>query len=282
MTFKNIISGARPKTLILAVSPVLIAAFAAPSKNPFLLLCILLSSMLIQAGTNYINDAIDFEKKADTSERLGFNRLSLSGISSQKVFRLGVLSFIFASFFAIPLIMKGSWPILLIGISGILAGYLYTGTRFALAYLGIAEIFVIFYFGIFAQLGTALLFSQSFNFEILVRGLQSGLLACGFLVLNNLRDFEQDKKACKLTPVVRYGTTFGYIELILCCLGPLFLEFFEVKTHSYFLFLLPISFHILWYGKAYIGKKEMNKLFAWQFLLIVCFTLIKIWVLHES
>ena len=65
----------RPKTLSVSVAPVLVgSALAYSESGTFILwpaLVAVLSAMLIQVGTNLHNDVSDFERGADTPDRLG-------------------------------------------------------------------------------------------------------------------------------------------------------------------------------------------------------------------
>ncbi len=73
----------RPKTLSASTVPVLVGtAFAYANREASVLpaLAALLGAVLIQVGTNFINDYYDFKKGADTKERLGPTRVTQSGL----------------------------------------------------------------------------------------------------------------------------------------------------------------------------------------------------------
>src|SRR5689334_4800690 len=118
----------RPKTLTAALVPIGVGTALAYAIHGATRLDLssfaLLSSILIQIGTNLINDALDFEKGADTEERVGPQRVTQSGLlHSRQVWWGGILCFALSVACAIPLVMAGGWPIILIGIISILAGY---------------------------------------------------------------------------------------------------------------------------------------------------------------
>jgi len=210
------ILASRPKTLVAALLPVLIGAAWAYAQGEFswiLALWILLSATCIQIGTNLANDYSDFKKGADTHERLGPTRVTQAGLLAPRAVLTGtIVSFMLAIACAMPLIARGGAPILAIGLSGILFGWMYTGGPYPLGYNGLAEIFVLLYFGVLAVAGTSFLFLLDWQHSAFLLGLIPGVLACGLLAVNNVRDEQTDRKAGKRTPVVRFGRRFGQIE----------------------------------------------------------------------
>ena len=109
----------RPQTLIASIGPVLIStifSYKYFNFNLIIFLFIIISSVLIQIMTNFINDLYDFKKGADTSSRLGPKRMVQSGHISQKEMNLGALiTLILSVFSGFYLVLIGGWPILLIG-----------------------------------------------------------------------------------------------------------------------------------------------------------------------
>ena len=79
------ILASRPKTLLAALVPVVVGTSIAINDNKFHLtaaLIALLCSILIQIGTNFVNDLYDFLAGTDKKERLGPQRAVASGIIS--------------------------------------------------------------------------------------------------------------------------------------------------------------------------------------------------------
>src|SRR4051794_23693445 len=150
---------ARPKTLAAAVTPVLVGTalarnIAAAIHWPSLVFA-LLGAVFIQIGTNYVNDALDFKKGADTHTRLGPLRVTQAGLlDADKVLRGAYACFLLAALCGVPLILRGGWPIVIIGVASILAAYAYTGGPYPLAYHGLGEVFVMIFFGFVAVGGS--------------------------------------------------------------------------------------------------------------------------------
>lgn len=218
--------GARPRTLPAAAAPVIVGtalALEAGLFHAWAAACALLAAVLIQVGTNYANDYQDYLKGADTAARTGPPRVTQSGLASPAaVRRAAVVAFGLAVVAGLYLIYRGGWPILLIGVLSILLGALYTGGKYSLAYLGIADVFVVVFFGPVAVAGT--FYVQAVGApeatELLrtaiLAGIGPGLLANALLLANNIRDVEQDAAAGKRTLVVRLGRNAG-IALYAAC-----------------------------------------------------------------
>src|SRR5688500_5088862 len=81
---------ARPRTLPAATAPVLLGTMMAASDGAAHLpaaACALAGALLIQIGTNYYNDAADFERGADTPARRGPTRAVASGMVSPRAMK---------------------------------------------------------------------------------------------------------------------------------------------------------------------------------------------------
>jgi 1,4-dihydroxy-2-naphthoate polyprenyltransferase len=184
--------------------------------HPLAATCALLGALLIQIGTNFANDYQDFLKGADTASRKGPVRVTQAGLASpEAVKRATIIAFGLAVVAGLYLIYRGGWPILAIGLLSILFGALYTGGRYSLAYLGIADFFVLVFFGPVAVAGT--FYVQAVGSPLatellplaIVAGLGPGFLATAILLANNIRDVEEDRLARKKTLVVRLGRPAG-------------------------------------------------------------------------
>ena len=206
-------AAARPKTLGAAVAPVLVGTAMAWEAGGFhapAALCALLGALLIQIGTNFSNDYADFLKGADTGVRKGPLRVTQAGLVAPATMKRATV-LVFALAFAVGgyLIWRGGWPILVIGVLSILSGVLYTVGRYSLADLGLADLFVLVFFGPVAVGGTYYVQALEINAVVLLVGLSPGLLATAILLVNNIRDMEEDRQAGKKTLVVRLGKPFG-------------------------------------------------------------------------
>lgn len=235
----------RPATLTAAIVPVLVGTAIASRHGHIdvgVLTLTLLATSLIQIGTNLVNDVADFEKGADTHERLGPQRVVQSGLLTPQEVKAGVgVTFALAAACGLALTWIGGWPILLIGILSILSGIAYTAGPYPLGYHGLGDIFVLVFFGVVAVCGTAYLQIASIPPEAIVASLSIGAIATAILVVNNVRDYETDVKAHKRTLVVRFGRQFGVIEYVLLMLVAYLVPLFLFLQHHFSVYIcLPL------------------------------------------
>jgi len=190
----------------------------------------LVCAILIQIGTNFANDYYDFVKGSDTEDRIGFERATSLGLISPGSM-LAATSYItmgIAFLVGLYLVWVGGWIILLIGILSLLFGILYTGGPYPLGYNGLGDLFVFIFFGIIAVMGTYYVNALEWSTTSFLASLPVGALSVNILVVNNLRDIQQDKISGKRT----LGVLFGEKVLKMEYLGLLFLAF-----------LIPVIFY---------------------------------------
>ena len=181
----------------------------------------LLGAVFIQIGTNYVNDALDFKKGADTHTRLGPLRVTQAGLlDADAVLRGAYVCFGLAALCGIPLILRGGWPIAIVGVASIVAAYAYTGGPYPLAYHGLGELFVMIFFGFTAVCGSFYLQRLTLDATAWIGGFAVGSLAVVILAINNLRDIDNDRASNKRTLAARFGAAFARTEIVVFALAP--------------------------------------------------------------
>ena len=245
------ILAARPKTLSASIVPVFVGTALAHRVNWIILLYTLIGAVFIQIGTNLVNDALDFERGADTAGRLGPLRVTQAGLLSAKTVLIGaIVCFVIAALCGIPLIMRAGWPLIVIGVASIVAAYAYTGGPYPLAYHGLGELFVLFFFGFVAVGGSYYVQRLTMDARAIVAGFAVGCLAVALLAINNLRDVISDRTSNKRTLAVRFGEKFGRFEIVFCVLAP-FIAIAAVNWYP--LIALPLAalvFRCVWRAKG--------------------------------
>ena len=283
MNILSWIYAARPKTLVASIVPVISGTLIIPNSDMFKLdifLFTIIAAMIIQIVTNYINDLYDFLKGAD-KDRIGPMRMIQSGILSQVEIKkaVGVLIILGISC-GIPLAIQGGWPIIIIGLSSFLFAYLYTAGPFPLAYNALGDIFVFIYFGIIAVGGTYYLQTGFIDQNAIYLGIAIGSNNIILLAINNLRDYQTDKKSDKKTLIVLFGKQFGKIEIV-SMLFLSYISFFllsaELNNYNLFysiLLSIPLALNIS-YDAYYLSGKKLNKTLPKiaSFLILQCILL---------
>jgi 1,4-dihydroxy-2-naphthoate octaprenyltransferase len=199
----------RPRTLPAAASGVAMGSALAWHAGSFHLLpalAALFVALLLQIGSNVANDVFDFERGADTAERLGPVRVTQAGLLTPTQVKRGMfVIFSLAAMLGLYLATLRGWTVVWLGLAAILSAVAYTGGPYPLGYHGLGDIFVFIFFGLAAVAGTYFVQVGSVSPVAWWMAIPIGLIVTAILVVNNLRDLESDRKAGKHTLAVRLG-----------------------------------------------------------------------------
>lgn len=228
----------RPKTLPAAAASIIVGCSIAYHENQFSILpalACLLISILLQIGANFANDLFDFQRGADTLNRLGPLRVTQAGLLSPNQITKGMV-FVFglSLLLGIYLFLHAGWIVILIGTAAIIAALAYSGGPSPYGYYSLGDFFVFIFFGFVAVCGTYFVQSLSINTPSLWSGFSMGLLITNILVVNNLRDIETDRAANKITLAVRIGEKGTRLEYLICvCMAYLVPWFLSYSNKNY-------------------------------------------------
>ncbi len=245
-TLGDWISGARLQTLPLAIAPVALGAAAAFVQRPddagplwgvIRMLLALAVALTLQIGVNFANDYSDGVRGTD-AHRVGPRRLTASGAAKPRsVLIVALVFFALAALAGLALVLRTQqWWLLAVGAAAILAAWFYTGGKRPYGYYALGEVFVFVFFGVVATAGTTFVVAGSVNIESWLGGVAAGLFACAALMINNVRDREQDRLSGKRTLAVRIGDLPSRILFVVMLLVP-----FGI-----------LGFFVLFYGTAYL------------------------------
>jgi len=212
----------RPKTLPAAAAGVVMGSALAwydGSLQTAAMLACLFCALLLQIGSNLANDVFDYERGTDTAERLGPLRVTQAGLLTPRQVKVGMfITFGLAAALGLYLVCIGGLPILILGMAAILCAVAYTGGPFPLGYHGLGEIAVFIFFGLGSVTGTYYLQAGRISSSAIWMAVPPGMIITAILVVNNLRDIENDRKAGKNTLAVLLGERATKIEYTLCML----------------------------------------------------------------
>ncbi len=287
--YKNIskiklwVIASRPKTLPAAVAPVLVGSAVAIHDNvfkPIPAFLALVVSLLIQIGTNFVNDYGDFKKGADSKDRVGPERFLTLGIITPTQMKKAIyITFTLAFASGLYLVYLGGLPALLIGVLSIIAGISYTAGPFPLAYNGLGDVFVFVFFGLVATAGTYYVQAISVSPLVIWVAVPIGSLITNILVVNNYRDADEDKLVNKKTLAVIFGKRFSlfqYIISIVISYIVLFQLYFQYEfTIAIFLpvLLIPLAIKLIKEMITTEGK-QLNLTLAKTAMFSVLFSLL--------
>jgi len=220
------ISGARLRTLPLGIAPVALGTGAAQLLSDggwhwVRALLALAVAVALQIGVNYANDYSDGIRGTDNN-RVGPARLTGSGAAKPKAVLAVALSFFGLAAIAgvILVVLTGHYWLLAVGAAAIVAGYFYTGGKRPYGYNALGEVFVFVFFGLVATAGTTYVQVGEVNAESWISGVAIGLIACAVLMVNNIRDIDQDKISGKRTLAVLLGSRAARIVFAVFLLLP--------------------------------------------------------------
>lgn len=225
----------RPQTLFASLCPVLVGLMVAHFYIGYLsvptALATVLCALALQILSNLINDYYDYKRGTDKQGRVGFKRALAEGtVTEKEMLTACLVALAFAVVLGACLCYVGGWVIVVIGITALFFAWLYTATPYSLSYLGIADIFVFLYYGVFATWGTVWLQFKAeglaFDIRLLMpvyAGAVCGLISMCVLAVNNIRDMDDDRLVGKRTLPVRLGKKAALAILgIIVVLMPLF------------------------------------------------------------
>ncbi|WP_308270359.1 1,4-dihydroxy-2-naphthoate octaprenyltransferase [Prevotella sp.] len=228
-SLKAWILAARPKTLTGAAVPVMIGIACAVAMYGWCgirvvpaVLCMLFA-LIMQVDANFVNDYFDFMKGTDDEQRLGPKRACAQGWITASAMRSGLfVTTLLACIVGLPLVYYGGWEMIMVGLACVVFCFLYT---ISFSYIGLGDLLVLVFFGIVPVCMTYWLTAPptaltSIPFAVVLMSIACGLIIDTLLVVNNYRDIDNDRRAGKLTLIVRIGERGGLVlYLILGLVG---------------------------------------------------------------
>ncbi|MET0724889.1 MAG: 1,4-dihydroxy-2-naphthoate polyprenyltransferase [Leifsonia sp.] len=245
VTFGDWLAGARLRTLTLAIAPVAAGTGAAllvsgPGAYHWVRALLALAvALALQIGVNYANDYSDGIRGTD-AHRVGPARLTGSGsVAPRNVLTVAIVFFGIAAIAGLVLVvLTQQWWLLVVGAVAILAAWFYTGGKRPYGYYGLGELVVFVFFGLVATAGTMYVQVLTVNLEAWVSGVAVGLVACAVLMVNNIRDLEQDRLVGKRTLAVLIGPVASKVLFCIFLLAPFVIVVF-------FALFYPLAWFVL-------------------------------------
>lgn len=199
----------RPFTLSASVVPVLVGSMLATHYGPLhwtTFALVLLASMLVQSATNLVDEYADHHQEAATHKVQAPYKVIALGLLTPAAVKRGALTcFVLAALIGMYLVSRTSWLLALICLASAGVAYGYSAGPKPLGHLGLGEPLVFVFMGPVMVLGSFYVQTQFLTWSALWLSLPVGCLVTNILVVNNLRDMEEDRHSGKLSLALLYG-----------------------------------------------------------------------------
>ncbi len=208
----------RPLSLTASLIPLLLGAAVAftvtHTINWLLFFLTLLGGLLIQAGTNMINDWKDADRDNENVEGIrpftgGSKMIQLGLISRADMGFFGMLISGIAALIGIYLVVACGWGLVPLIIYGLVAGIFYTGAKGKFSFInmapGLAEFLIATTYGVLMTMGSFYVQTGFYSWQIFLLSLPVAILITNVLLINQFQDAASDSKSGKKTLVVRIG-----------------------------------------------------------------------------
>jgi 1,4-dihydroxy-2-naphthoate polyprenyltransferase len=213
----------RPFTLPASVVPVLVGtalAFRDGYFDAWRFVLTMLGSVLVQIGTNLVDEYTDHLKLGGQGKLLAPYKVIALGLLSPQAVRAGaILSFGAATILGLYLVMITSWALLLFCAASLIVAYGYSAGPMPLGNVGLGQPLVFVFMGLLMVMATYYVQTTTLTWQALLAALPVACLVTGILVVNDLRDIDEDRQAGKVTPVSHFGRGFGLGTFVLLVSG---------------------------------------------------------------
>jgi 1,4-dihydroxy-2-naphthoate octaprenyltransferase len=180
----------------------------------------MIGATAFQAGTNLVNDYYDHLKGADNADSLGIGgSIQRGDFSPRFILAYGLACFALGSAIGLYFVSTHGPLILALGVFSLLAGFFYTASPYALAYIGLGEITVGVFMGPVIVIGAHYLQMEALSLRALAASIPIGFLVAAILHVNNIRDMATDAKVGKRTLAATFGPDGAIKEYGVLVLG---------------------------------------------------------------
>ena len=215
--YRNWFLASRPWSFIMTAISIGVGGSVAAIDGPFswtLFAATLLGAVFLHAATNLINDYYDVQKGVDTVEAATAqyrpHPLVEGKLRPKSVLAASCLLFAIGAGIGLWLAAERGWPILAIGVVGVLASLAYTAPPVSYKYIALGEFSVFLMWGPLMVEGTYYVQHQQFSAQALWISIPFGTIVALVLLANNLRDIAHDKSRCIRTIAIVLGAQKGF------------------------------------------------------------------------
>ena len=161
----------------------------------------LVNIVVFHAAGNTWSDYFDYKKKVDANDTFGAKTLTTGMFEPKEIKTLSLILTAVAVAGGLGLMAVTGWPLLWIGLGGVLCTLLYP----YLKYNALGDLVILLAYAFLPTLGTAFVVSGGVIISALLVALPLGLITDGILHSNNTRDMETDSRAGIRTMAMSLG-----------------------------------------------------------------------------
>jgi 1,4-dihydroxy-2-naphthoate octaprenyltransferase len=181
-------------------------------------LAALVGGVAIHIGTNVINEIYDVRKGIDAITSPRASHAIVEGkVTERGAFTIAFLAYTLAMVAGLYLVTQRGWPVIALGIVGLIGGYTYTAPPFQYKYKALGLPLVFLQMGVLMVVGSQYVVAGFFDPRSVILAIPVGLLVTAILHGNEWRDISEDARMGAATLSTRYGRRvahFWYVGLI--------------------------------------------------------------------
>ena len=186
----------------------------------FLLPIVLICGVVVHFGSNLVSEYYDYKKGVDREYTYGSSRVLVENLMKPKqVLNGGLLLLAIGLALGLVLVYMRGYPMLLLGLVGVLGGYLYSAPPFGYKYHAFGDIMIFFLFGPLMVIGTYLSLTGNYMYELWLISIPTGCLVCSIVQSNNHRDITHDTEAGVKSVSILIGHKFSKVEYFILVIG---------------------------------------------------------------
>jgi len=215
---RGLVEISRPFSFTASTVPVAaagaLAALAGRLSWP-LFLASLVASVLLHVGTNVVNEIYDVRKGLDAITSPRASHALVSGrVREREAFALAAVAFTLATAVGAGLVVARGWPVLLLGLLGVLGGAGYTMPPLQYKYRALGLPLVFLLMGPLMVVGSYYVITGRVAWPPVVASLPIGLLVTAILHGNEWRDTGEDARAGIRTLSISFGRGFAHLLFV--------------------------------------------------------------------
>jgi len=177
-------------------------------------------------GLNMIDDVFDYSHAVDKTHVNGKNPytggsgvLTEGSLPADHMLAASVFCFLVTIIITIYLTIAVGWLVLIFSLIGVLSSIFYTVPPVRYGYRGFGELGLLINFGPVICLGAFYVQTKSLAMEPFVISFTLGFMMWSMIIINEIPDYEEDRRGGKLNLVARFGKKTGIILYVAGLIG---------------------------------------------------------------